>query len=223
VQTFSNPPDERVDFSRYNAVGKISEQYKTNDQKQTDIWDYHNMYLIAQTTNSDSPSTAFTSFEADGQGNWSFSGSVTADPSSPTGNNCYAVSQGISKSGLSSSATYIVSFWQKSGAAVTVTGSVSSTQGKTINGWTYIEKKVSGVSTVSLSGSGYIDELRLYPSNAQMTSYTYSPLIGVTTTDDVAGRITYYQYDGLGRLSVVKDQDGNIIKTMKYHYKGQTP
>jgi len=54
-----------------------------------------------------------------------------------------------------------------------------------------------------------------------MTTYTYNPLVGISSQCDVAGRITYYYYDSFGRLSYVKDQDGNVIKTYGYHYTGQ--
>jgi YD repeat-containing protein len=73
---------------------------------------------------------------------------------------------------------------------------------------------------VTVSGAGSIDELRLYPATAQMTTYTYSPLIGMTTVCDIDNKITYYSYDGFGRLKWIKDQDGNIIKTMQYHFEG---
>ncbi len=88
--------------------------------------------------------------------------------------------------------------------------------------WTYFEHTVTGTSTVSITGGGDIDELRLYPANAQMTTYTYASEVGMTSACDVDNRATYYYYDTLGRLSYVKDQDGNIIKTYRYHYEGQT-
>jgi YD repeat-containing protein len=72
-----------------------------------------------------------------------------------------------------------------------------------------------------VSGTGNIDELRLYPKTAQMTSYTYAPLVGMTSSCDMDNKITYYSYDALGRLMFIKDQDGNIIKTMQYQYINQ--
>jgi len=56
---------------------------------------------------------------------------------------------------------------------------------------------------------------------AQVTTYTYQPLVGMSSATDAAGVTTYYEYDELQRLKRVKDQDGNIIKHQVYHYKGQ--
>ena len=163
------------------------------------------------------------------QGNWSFTGASNIDNTTPTGVSCYNVGQtsgSISKSGLTSSTNYIVSYWIKGSTALSITGTVAGypLQGKTINGWTYFEHKVTGQTGVTVSGSGtkYIDELRLYPYNAQMTSFTYTPLIGKSSQCDADNRITYYQYDGFGRLKVLLDQDHNIVKTYQYHYNGET-
>lgn len=41
----------------------------------------------------------------------------------------------------------------------------------------------------------------------------------MTSACDVDNKITYYFYDGFGRLKWIKDQDLNIIKTIQYHYQ----
>jgi hypothetical protein len=64
-----------------------------------------------------------------------------------------------------------------------------------------------------------IDEVRLYPVNAQMTTYTYEPGIGMATKCDERSRITYYEYDNLSRLKVVRDHEQNILKTIEYNFK----
>jgi YD repeat-containing protein len=187
------------------------------------IWDYANKEPIAKVSNATVDQIAYTSFEADGNGGWTIPSGTRDATTAITGIKNYSLSNGAcSRSGLTSANTYIVSYWSKTGSAYTVTGSTTTKQGKTItiNGgtWTYFEHTVTGTSSVSVSGSGNIDELRLYPANAQMTTYTYSPLIGISSQCDVDNRISYYTYDGLGRLRVIKDQDGNILKTIDYHY-----
>jgi len=54
-------------------------------------------------------------------------------------------------------------------------------------------------------------------TKALVTTCTYDPLTGMTSKTDPAGRTTYFQYDAMGRLMLVKDLNGNIIKTYQYH------
>ncbi|WP_300600663.1 RHS repeat domain-containing protein [Niabella sp.] len=55
----------------------------------------------------------------------------------------------------------------------------------------------------------------------QVSSYTYRLLVGVTSETDPSGRTTYYEYDGFGRLSLVKDDQGRVLKKICYNYAGQ--
>ncbi len=69
-----------------------------------------------------------------------------------------------------------------------------------------------------------LDKLRdvvTYPSLAgsRVTSFTYDPLIGVTSITDPRGRTVYYLYDSFNRLQYVKDHDGNVLSKNEYHYK----
>ncbi len=190
------------------------------------VWDYLNQEPIAKVTGAAVGQVAYTSFEASGGGSWTIPAGGLDNSNAITGSKSYNLSNGgVSRSGLSSSTTYIVSYWSKTGSAYTVTGYTGYTQGKTItiNGgtWTYFEHTVTGVSTVTITGGGDVDELRLYPSGALMTTYTYTPLLGMTSQCDVDNRVSYYTYDLLGRLKYIRDQDGNIVKTIDYHYQGQ--
>ncbi|MCX8480506.1 MAG: DUF5977 domain-containing protein, partial [Sediminibacterium sp.] len=67
--------------------------------------------------------------------------------------------------------------------------------------------------------SGIIDDVRVFPEDALMSSYTYLPLVGMTSEINPAGLTMYYEYDGLGRLITMKDNDKNMIKTFDYNYK----
>ena len=58
--------------------------------------------------------------------------------------------------------------------------------------------------------------------NVFISTYTYNPLIGVTSITDPKGFTTYYEYDADQRLRFVKDKDLNVLQKYCYNYKGQT-
>lgn len=61
--------------------------------------------------------------------------------------------------------------------------------------------------------------LRSNLPQAMVTTYTYEPLIGVTSITDPRGDIITYHYDSFNRLEFVKDAEGNILSENKYNYK----
>lgn len=52
-----------------------------------------------------------------------------------------------------------------------------------------------------------------------ITTYTYNPLIGVTSITPPSGIREVYIYDASGRLKKVVDVNGNILKDLNYNYK----
>jgi YD repeat-containing protein len=74
-------------------------------------------------------------------------------------------------------------------------------------------------NNMTLTEGDAIDEVRVYPSDALMTTYTYKPLVGMTSETDPNGRTSFFEYDNFQRLKVLRDQDGNIVKTYEYKFK----
>lgn len=60
--------------------------------------------------------------------------------------------------------------------------------------------------------------LRASLPQAQITSYTYQPMAGVTSITDPCGVVSYYEYDLLQRLNRQKDNYGRTIKAYDYRY-----
>jgi len=212
-----------ISFDNYDAYGNLIQQHKVNDINHAYIWDYNNSLLIAEVTNAATNEIAYTSFEADGTGNWTFTDPARNTSFKMTGSQSYTITTGktISKSGLTSGKTYVVSYWSRNGA-ISVNG-VAATTGVTRSGWTYYEHLLPNTTTtVTITGNNVtLDELRLYPGNALMSTYTYMQVIGLTSTCSPTNMIQSYVYDAMGRLKQIIDQDGNIVKTVEYHYQGQ--
>ncbi|MHA7057940.1 RHS repeat domain-containing protein [Aquimarina sp. M1] len=68
-----------------------------------------------------------------------------------------------------------------------------------------------------------LDTVRNHPyfADSQITTYTYDPLVGMTTTTDIRNRTTYYSYDHLHRLIQVKDNEDKVIQEYTYNYSNQ--
>jgi len=99
-----------------------------------------------------------------------------------------------------------------------------------INKWTYIEgvyQVPTGITALGLrldnngGGNIWFDDLRLHPDNAEMTTFTYSPLVGLTSQVDLNNKPTYFDYDNFNRLDLVRNKDRQIIKKYCYNYTGQ--
>jgi hypothetical protein len=228
----ANTYETRLNYYGYDADGNPASVGKDKDVLSSYIWDYNKSYPVAEIKNASATDIAYTSFEADGTGNWTGQNiaNIVSTGNTITGSKYYNFNgTTLTKAGLISSTNYIVSYWTKNGmytvSGTPVAGWPKNLRSVTINGntWTNWEHKVTGVSSVTVSGTGNIDELRLYPDNAFMTTYTFTPLVGMTSQGDVNNRVTYYEYDDYSRLKLIRDMNNNIIKTFNYQYQSSTP
>ncbi|MBB3055591.1 hypothetical protein [Mucilaginibacter gotjawali] len=179
------------------------------------LWGYHNNYPIAQVKNANPAAIAYTSFEDD-DNSFTYTASGVTNADARTGVKCYSGT--ISKTGLPSG-NYIFSLWGKGSGTITV-GGVAKTMTST---WAFYQWQLTGITSISVNSNGnLIDEVRLFPVNALMTSYTYNPEVGVTSVADTRDMPQTYEYDDMQRLQNIKDKNGNIVKNFTYNYATQT-
>jgi hypothetical protein len=221
---------QMISFDNYDLQNNITQYTPKNATPTSIMWNYLYESPVAQVKNatnaySGSSDLFYTSFEADNQGNWLYSGTPVADPTAPTGSYSYPLSSGsVYTAAIPSTLTYVLSLWSNGGAPTVNNGStnLTGTALNTVNGWIYYEYQVpTGSSSINISGSTSIDELRMYPSNAQMTTYAYAPS-GLTSISDTKGANSYFEYDYFQRLQNMKDWAGNINKNYGYHTYDQT-
>lgn len=121
----------------------------------------------------------------------------------------------------------VVQYTERSGAVVTILWGYQSQYpvAKIINA-TYAQAKAVVTQNIldnptdDASLRAHLNALRSI-GGAQVSTYTYKPLIGKTSETDVNSRSVFYQYDEFNRLSVIKDHEGKIIKRICYNYAGQ--
>ena len=216
---------DQVLITGYDSRGRYTDMAYVGQFNYAFLWGRNNNFPVCIVKNATSPDIAYTSFEIDGNGPWvNINPTYILSGNAVTGSKYYQQTGFIfSKNGLSSSNYYTVSYWSKNGA-YTVTGNQANWP-KTIRtiiiagqSWTCYEHLVTGQTSITLSGSGAIDELRLHPKNAEMSTTTYNPLTGVTSQCDVGNYTSYYEYDNFFRLHLVKDHNGNILKKICYSY-----
>lgn len=215
VGKLDGTPETRQKINQYDQYGNIAE-YEKDGMKNCFLWDYQSTFPVAKIDNASLSEVAYCGFETNQTGQWTLNGGSYDGSSKMTGKKAYSLGGGnsITKTSLPSQ-DYIVSYWLKSGSLTVNSG--SGTAGMTKNGWTYYQHALTSTTYISISGTATFDDLRLYPRKAQMATYVYEPLIGVTASCDVSNRISFYEYDGLGRLYQIRDLDSNIVKKMNYN------
>lgn len=112
----------RLSVSSYDNTGNPLEAEEKGQFRSAYIWDYKSFYPIAEVKNARNAEIAYTSFEADGNGNWSI-GSTQRVQGGITGSSSYQLSYGsIIKPALNTSTTYTLSYWTTNTSAFTITG-----------------------------------------------------------------------------------------------------
>jgi RHS repeat-associated protein len=132
------------------------------------------------------------------------------------------------------SGRYVVSYYTKNPASITISGiggaSVTllgtSLSKLNANGWYQIERQIdvnNSVGQVQLSGVGaQIDEIRMYPANALVTTYSYDNSLNLISMADESGKITRFEYDNLHRLVGVYDHNDHLLTSSSYEYHSTT-
>ncbi|WP_379010657.1 hypothetical protein [Parapedobacter sp. GCM10030251] len=223
---FVIPPNyqKRVSYTYQTSPSNNLLQYNLHTERNTHsfLWSYNGQYPIAEVKNAVQADIAYAGFEGDGTGNWIYSSATTPDTTAPTGKRVYVLtgSNNLQKTGLTLTRSYLLTYWAKSTSATGISGGTATVM-RSKGGWTQYRRVISGVTSVSLSGSVAVDDVRLHPMEATMNSYTYDPLVGMTSHTDASGNVFQYEYDDFGRLEAVKDLNGHLVEDYRYHYRNQ--
>lgn len=77
--------------------------------------------------------------------------------------------------------------------------------------------KLSGYNETALTTA--LNSLRTAHPTALITTYVYTPMVGMKSSTDANGRKETYQYDTFNRLYRVLNHEGNVVKEYNYNIK----
>lgn len=133
---------------------------------------------------------------------------------------------------IPSGKAYQLSFWSNGSLPQVRNGNTAlptPVAVKTVNDWSLYVYEITGTgqainlfppTTQSVTLYGKVDDIRLIPEGSGMKSYTYDPATGsMLASIDERNRVSFYTYDNLGRLILIKDEDGHILKKLDYHVR----
>jgi hypothetical protein len=187
----------KIKFNRYDNFANVTEYTPVSGSPVSFQWGYNKQFPIVKVENARANQFFYTSFE-EGEGDSNESDSRTGKKSKLNG---------FSKTiDIPAAGTYELSYWRKMPSG---------------NWKHFLEPKQISNATFSINLDGQIDEVRFYPQGALMSTFTFSPGIGMTSSTDVNSQTIFFEYDGLRRTKLARDDDGNILK--RYDYQLRKP
>lgn len=239
----------KTEITLYDDHDNAIEILKSVDGEYTSfIYDTRIERPLATVANAKYADIAYTSFEALAvaptsnydNGNWTFNhssvvlASNSAMTNAMTGKYCYQLdinnpASKISRT-LPANNTYLLTFWADAEPIVKVDG-ITITLEEINNAYSW--KLYSAYITVgsnsqlltiedpsTLVNVGFIDELRIHPEEASMVTYTYEPLLGISSYCNSRNNIVYLEYDEFGRQTISKDINGKILSKLEITNQG---
>lgn len=181
-------------YDAFDAAGNLTSIHKNGGSNNSYIYGYFKNKPIAEIKNANSLECYFEGFEDSGAYGIAHTGRRYKEGP-------FAISFSPPNGRL-----YQLSYWYRTSPS---------------GSWTYAIEDYTAPKTIRSGTNDDIDDIRIFPADAQMTTYTYDAA-GISSVTDVKNRSVYYEYDDAGRLRIVRDNEKNIVKRMCYNYAGQT-
>lgn len=182
---------------KFNPANNAMVEYKTAPGRVSTgfVWNTTGRYMLAKVTNTTVTDIFHESFEED------YLNSTTQY--SHTGKRAHVGTYTKTVTGITNG-TYELRYWKMESDGT----------------WAMVIKDnivvTNNYYTIGLIGTK--DDITFYPANAEVSIYTYLPLIGLTSETNAAGRTIYYEYDAFRRLRCIKDDKGKILELYEYNY-----
>lgn len=207
-------------ITAYDRFSRIRETVGADGSYATTIYGYDEEALVtAVVANARQDEVVYESFE-DQPSSSVYTGQGSLGSSATTINNWFQ--DKVPDQTPAQGGSYIVEMWAKppSGGPMRMYDDGAEVYLTATSGWQLIRLVVGAGSTITTSsGGGWIDDVRIYPERARMSSFVYDPVTWkVVAMTDANSRSTFFEYDAAGRLVAVRDQEKKLVSTHSYRY-----
>lgn len=183
--------ETKLFFDEYDSKGNVLQLHSVNEPPVSFIWGYGNSLPVAEAKNASHGQIYYEGFETHASGTENIA-------NSHSGRRHKLTSFAIPFNPPAGS-EYELSYWKYEGAK-----------------WVAVRQAYTGPITIT---GTRLDDIRIYPVGAHMTTYDFDPLVGMITATDVNNNVARYTYDEFQRLIQVQDLEQQVIKGFKYRYK----
>lgn len=192
----------RIAMVKYDAFGNLKQVNKIGDHDLSYLYGYGNTLPVAEVKNAPLGDVFYMGFEHLPVSSTIEDVEINLNAmTAKAGTQYYKGDYVLEFAPANVSRAYVVEYWYLEGSV-----------------WKFKTTTYTSPSA-TLSDGTAIDEVRVRPVDAEITTYTYSPMIGLTSINPPNNVIAYYEYDAFGRLQVLRDQHKNILKHFRYNYK----
>lgn len=182
---------DRITFEKYDEDGNALQIRKANDIPIAYLWGYDNTLPVAEVMNANWDQIYYEGFEYNSLG--------ITDPELAHSGNGYISTSFTVPFSRPDALQYELSYWKY------VSG-----------GWSHIKEPYTAPLTIT---GERLDDIRVYPVGAQMSTYNYYPLTGLITSTDMNNKSKHFRYDDLQRLIMVEDFQFQPLVAYKYKFR----
>jgi YD repeat-containing protein len=208
--------DDVTNFTYHdNAHMKMAE---TSDQQKTSfIWDPVYEKITALILNATENDFVYTGFDNNVKHRISYQNfGLMNTPEAKTGSGVYNLNYSPIGFDLNPG-KYRINFWYKQNiGSINITVSAGNLLSIDIgtedaSGWKMYTAliEVNSSSSITISGNCLMDELKVYPVEASLKTFTYSQN-GMISNSSEANEVSTFKYDAFGRLTLIGDNEGQV-------------
>ncbi|ELR68724.1 hypothetical protein C900_05907 [Fulvivirga imtechensis AK7] len=179
-------------FDQYNQYNQLMTYAIKDEAPISYLWGYNETLPVVSAVNARQEQLFYESFEE--------TEGATLDASGARAGNRYlsSGSHTLSFTPPADGQTYLMSYWYY------------------LSGEWMLKADVPYVATINELGAERIDEIRVYPEHSLVTTYTYEPGMGITSSTNPNHQTIYYEYDEFGRLVTIRNQNKDIVSSVEY-------